>query len=102
MSTLYSAIGGSAGRGALVGLQGAWASLNNRPSNTLARANLAKNVRVGRAYSNISQEALADSADLQRSQISLIERGQGNPSSATLCKLATALDIPLPVLIDEA
>lgn len=60
---------------------------------------LAENVRIARAKSRLSQEALADAASLERSQISLIERELANPSLATLCQLADALEMPLPQLL---
>ena len=63
------------------------------------KANLAFNVRVGRAISSMTQEALADAAKLQRSQISLIERGDANPSLETLCKVAEALETTLADLL---
>lgn len=55
------------------------------------QAELGRNVRAARARVRLTQEALADLADLERSQISLIEREMANPSLSTLCQLANAL-----------
>ncbi|MTV41937.1 helix-turn-helix domain-containing protein [Duganella radicis] len=68
------------------------------------RKQLAVNIRVLRGQKGLSQEALALSADLDRTYISQIERGVGNPSLLVLCKLATILEadvndlvgVPLP------
>lgn len=57
------------------------------------QAELGRNVRAARARVRLTQEALADLADLERSQISLIEREMANPSLSTLCQLANALGV---------
>lgn len=41
----------------------------------------------------LSQQAVADLSGVQQAEISRIERGQGNPTSATLGKLASALKL---------
>lgn len=45
-----------------------------------------------REEKNISQESLANEVDLDRTFISLMERGERQPSLATLFKLAAGLD----------
>ena len=42
---------------------------------------------------DLSQEALALEADLQRNYISLIERGINQPTITTIFKLAAALEV---------
>jgi len=50
-------------------------------------------LRELRQERNLSQEALALEADLQRNYISLIERGINQPTITTILKLAVALGI---------
>ncbi len=50
-------------------------------------------LRKLRRKQNLSQEALAHEADLQRNFVSLLERGQNQPTITTLFKLCTALKI---------
>jgi transcriptional regulator with XRE-family HTH domain len=50
-------------------------------------------LRELRQERNLSQEALALEADLQRNYISLIERGINQPTITTIFKLAVALGI---------
>lgn len=49
-----------------------------------------------------SQEALAEHADLNRSYVGEIERGQAIPSLLTLEKLAKALGLSLTTLVSHA
>ena len=46
----------------------------------------------GDKQKKLSQEALAEIADFDRTYISLLERGERNPSFTNLCRVATALD----------
>jgi len=48
-------------------------------------------MREQRGVLGISQEALADLADLDRTYVSGIERGERNPSLTNILKLAAAL-----------
>ena len=52
---------------------------------------LARNVRAARDRLGLSQEALADEAEIDRTYISGIERGKRNPSVDLLARLAEAL-----------
>jgi transcriptional regulator with XRE-family HTH domain len=58
-----------------------------------------ENVRNARESLGISQEELAYRADLHRTQISLIERGQRTPRLDTIEQLAKALQIQPSKLI---
>lgn len=57
-----------------------------------------KVLREARERSKLSQEALADLADLDRTYVSLLERGRRQPSLTTMLALAAALDLRLSVL----
>jgi transcriptional regulator with XRE-family HTH domain len=46
-----------------------------------------------REAANLSQEGLADLSDLDRTFVSLLERGQRQPSLETVFSLCTALEI---------
>jgi len=65
------------------------------------QAELGRNVRAARARGRLTQEALADAAGLERSQVSLIEREAGNPTLSTLCQLAGALGVTVAQLLTE-
>lgn len=56
-------------------------------------------LRRHREQRGLSQERLAEKADLNRSYLGEIERGAATPSLVTLAKLAGALDINLSSLI---
>lgn len=59
-------------------------------------------VRQLREQQGWSQEALAERADLNRSYVGELERGQAIPSLLTLKKLALALDMSLASLMAHA
>lgn len=65
------------------------------------RKQLALNIRGLRGQKGLSQEALALSADIDRTYISQIERGVGNPSLLVLCKLAAILEADMVDLVCE-
>ena len=49
-------------------------------------------IKERRQAKNLSQEALAEIADFDRTYISLLERGERNPSFTNLCRVAASLD----------
>jgi transcriptional regulator with XRE-family HTH domain len=51
------------------------------------------NLRALRMKRKISQERLAESADLHKNMVGLLERGRRNPSLITIVKLAKALKV---------
>lgn len=57
-------------------------------------------IRDLRKERNISQEELANEADIPLSQIGRIERGETNPTISTLYAISNALDINLKTLLD--
>jgi DNA-binding XRE family transcriptional regulator len=52
------------------------------------------NVRRLRKILGVSQEALADKAELDRAYLSGVERGVRNVSLINICKIANALEVP--------
>ena len=50
-------------------------------------------IKERRQAKNLSQEALAEIADFDRTYISLLERGERNPSFTNLCRVATSLGV---------
>jgi transcriptional regulator with XRE-family HTH domain len=65
----------------------------------LQRACLAANLRQRRLVLGLSQERLALDADIDRTFVSQIERGIGNPSLRILCQLADRLEVDLASLL---
>jgi transcriptional regulator with XRE-family HTH domain len=60
-----------------------------------------KVLRELREKSNISQEKLAEYCELDRTYISLLERGQRQPTITTIFKLAKALNVSPSALIEK-
>jgi transcriptional regulator with XRE-family HTH domain len=59
-------------------------------------------IRELRSQRGLSQERLAQLAELDRTYVSGIERGERNPSLANLLKLAAALDVRMSELAQRA
>ncbi len=59
-------------------------------------------IRRIRLSKNISQEELAHLADVDRSYVGAVERGDNNVALLRLARLADALDIPISKLLKEA
>jgi transcriptional regulator with XRE-family HTH domain len=62
---------------------------------------IALNLKQIRTKRGVSLSALAEIAQLSKSTLSELERGQGNPSLDTLWTLARALNVPLHALFTE-
>lgn len=58
-----------------------------------------KNVMERRIYLKMSQEALANMADIDRTYLPDIEKGRRNVSLKIADKIATALNVPLKDLL---
>lgn len=71
--------------------------INVRNSKLIKR--FGKHVKELREARNLSQEALANEADVPISQIGRIERGEVNPTLSTMDSLAQALKISLADLL---
>jgi transcriptional regulator with XRE-family HTH domain len=59
-------------------------------------------VRVRRTAAGISQEKLAERSGLHPTYISMVERGVRNPTLDAASRIAKALKVSLPQLIEEA
>ena len=57
-----------------------------------------KNLRRIRQEGNLSQETLSDIAEVPRSQIARIERGEVNPTINTLKRIADVLKVDISLL----
>jgi XRE family transcriptional regulator, regulator of sulfur utilization len=62
---------------------------------------IARNLRRWRMTREMTLSALAEQAGVAKSTVSLIERGQGNPSIDTVGALASALGVPFASLFHE-
>jgi transcriptional regulator with XRE-family HTH domain len=62
---------------------------------------IARNLRRWRIARELTLSALAERAGVAKSTVSLIERGQGNPSIDTVWALASALGVPFASLFHE-
>jgi transcriptional regulator with XRE-family HTH domain len=63
---------------------------------------LGRTIRSLRTERKISQEALADSANIDRSYMGGIERGEHNITIMNLAKVAGQLDLKMSELFDKA
>jgi transcriptional regulator with XRE-family HTH domain len=63
---------------------------------------LASAIRRRRQAAGLSQEALADRAELHRTYISLVERARRNLTVDALDRIAAALEVPASRLLGEA
>lgn len=64
------------------------------------RAQLGRRVQRLRRAAGLSQEELADRADLHRTYLSGVERGLRNPTITVLHRLAQAVGVSLSELVD--
>ena len=67
---------------------------------TRVRKAFGRKVRELRKYKGYSQEKLADKADLHRTYIGSIERGEQNVSIDNIAKIAKALRTPIANLFN--
>ena len=74
-------------------------------NNDLSKSNLvqtiATNVKHYRKLMDISQETLAEYADLHRNSINLLEKGESNVTATTIESLAKALRITVIELLTK-
>ncbi|HEY4309404.1 MAG TPA: helix-turn-helix transcriptional regulator [Pirellulales bacterium] len=65
------------------------------------RSRFGANLRKVRVAKGFSQEALADRADLHRTYVSSVERGERNVTLETIEKLAVALSVSMAKLMPD-
>ena len=63
---------------------------------------LGQAVRKARKAAGLSQEALADAAEIDRSHMGKIERGERNVSVLNILKIAAALNCPASAIFIDA
>jgi transcriptional regulator with XRE-family HTH domain len=61
-----------------------------------------ESVRIYRQQKGLSQEKLAELAQIDRTYVSPIELGKQNPSLDVIYRIAKALDMPLSIIIKRA
>src|SRR5271165_3121165 len=66
-----------------------------------AALSIGRNLRRWRMTREMTLSALAEQAGVAKSTVSLIERGQGNPSIDTVWALAAALGVPFASLFHD-
>ena len=66
---------------------------------SILQEHVSQNIRQARQRLGLSQQELADRADLSRRMITLIENALGNASLSTLDRIAHALNVPFADLI---
>jgi transcriptional regulator with XRE-family HTH domain len=74
--------------------------MKKSPPKLTARLVFARNLRQVRRLKDLSQEALALNADLSRTYVSGVERGDRNISIDNMDSLALAIGVPLRELVD--
>ena len=65
------------------------------------KTSFGEKLRSIRTSKQLSQEKLAELADLDRTYISSVELGKRNISIVNICRLASALEIKITVLFDD-
>lgn len=66
----------------------------------LELSKLGENIRQIRLSKSLSQEKLAELADLHRTYIGGVERGERNISLINLIRIARVLDVPISKLVE--
>ena len=74
--------------------------MTNKVNNINSKIGL--KVKLLRTKLKLSQEELAERAELSKNSIGAIERGTSSPTIETLYRIAKALKVSLPELVDTA
>lgn len=61
----------------------------------------AQRIKEARLKSKLSQEELAELAEVHASYIGQVERGEKNPSTSVLMRISKALEVPLSQLLES-
>lgn len=75
--------------------------MGNQTQKCGAQMLFATNVRRIRKQKGLTQEKVAEGADLHVNYISSVERGERNISICNIEKIAHALGVPMTALVDE-
>jgi len=67
--------------------------LNDKTGNLLDAKTVGKIIRRYRENKGVSQEVVSGLADIGRTHLSAIERGERKPTMETFCKICSALEI---------
>lgn len=67
----------------------------------MVQRSVAEKIRCSRKGARLSQQKLADSIGMNRTYLSDIEVGKGNPSLDVLVKITRGLDISLSYLFED-
>ncbi len=65
------------------------------------RLKLGDNIRIRRDEVSYSQQVLADTADIAKSTVQRIEKGELNPTVTVLAKIALAMNMNLSELLPD-
>jgi transcriptional regulator with XRE-family HTH domain len=76
--------------------------MKTKPSKPSARRIFAENLRKARLAKEFSQEDLAELANLHRTYVGSVERAERNVSIDNMERLAAAVGVSLPSLLQEA
>jgi transcriptional regulator with XRE-family HTH domain len=82
-----------------IGFEGPVRGPRNAPEADTPAARFGANLRWARHRAGLSQEALANEADVDRAAVSVFERGRRNPNLRTVLRLARALEVPPGMLL---
>jgi len=75
--------------------------MDNEDACKLVRKTLAENIKRCRKEAHLSQQKLADSIGMNRTYLSDIEVGEGNPSLDVIVKISRGLDVSLAYLFKD-
>ena len=73
---------------------------NLQPGDRAFIVELARRVRLNRRYQELTQQQVGDRAGVSRSFVAVFEAGQGGIDVVTLRRIAQALGLSLPALVD--
>jgi transcriptional regulator with XRE-family HTH domain len=82
-----------------IGFEGSVRGPRRAPEADTPAARFGANLRWARQRAGLSQEALANEAQVDRAAVSVFERGRRNPNLRTVLRLARALELPPGTLL---
>jgi transcriptional regulator with XRE-family HTH domain len=82
-----------------IGFDGTVRGPRSAPGAETPAARFGANLRWARHRAGLSQETLANEAQVDRAAVSVFERGRRNPNLRTVLRLARALEVPPGMLL---